>query len=140
MLIAMIIKLFAGSAKKPLLIALAIAIVLLGLTAGYFYAKHQGYETGYTVAEHKYLQEKERAVIEAIKGANRRNQSNNEIAKAYWQQQMDKKPKIQTIEKRIIEYVEVTNNDECLLNDDELFILRDLIDIANGATTTQSKD
>lgn len=140
MLIAMILKLFAGSAKKPLLIALITGVVLMLLTAGYFSIKSQAYQAGYRTAEHQFLQEKERAVIEAIKGANRRNQSNNEIARAYWQQQMDKKPKIQALEKRIIEYVEVTNNDECLLNDDELFILGDLVDIANGATTSQSKD
>ncbi|WP_022940114.1 hypothetical protein [Psychromonas hadalis] len=136
--ITILLSLLTGKAKKPFIIILLIGAVLTALTAGYFYVKAQGYENGYTVAEHKYLQEKQKAVISAIKQVNRKNQTNSDIAKAYWQNELAKKPKIETIEKRIIEYVEVNNSDECLLNDDELFILTDLIDIANGTTTAQA--
>jgi hypothetical protein len=139
--IAMILSLFTGSAKKPLLIAVSICVFLVALTAGYFYVKAQGYQAGYTTAEHKYLQEKELAVISAIKQVNRKNQANAEIAKAYWQSELAKKPKIQTIEKRIVEYVETnSDSDVCMLNDDELFILADLVDIANGATTPETSN
>lgn len=133
MIIATIISLFTGSAKKPLFIALACALLLLALTGGYFYARHQGYQSGYTVAEHQFLKEKDEAVALAIKTIKRKNQSNQEIATLYWKNELAKKPKIQTIEKRIVEYVEVNNSDVCQLDDDELLILQDLISTVNSS-------
>jgi hypothetical protein len=132
--ITMIISLLTGKAKKPLLIALMIALVLLVLTSGYFYVKQQGYENGYTVAEHQFLKEKDQAVDAAIKALKQKNQSNQQIAATYWKNELAKQPKIQTIEKRIIEYVQVQDPDDtdCQLDDNELFILQDLVAIANA--------
>jgi hypothetical protein len=134
--ITMIISLLTGKAKKPLLIALAIAVVLLGLMTGYFYVKQQGYEHGYTVAESQFLKEKDQAVTEAISAVKQKNQSNQQIAATYWKSELAKKPKIQMIEKRIIEYVQVQDPDDtdCQLDDNELFILQDLVAIANTNT------
>jgi hypothetical protein len=132
--ITMILSLLTGKAKKPLLIALAIAVVLVGLTSGYFYVKQQGYEHGYMVAESQFLKEKDQAVAAAIKAVKQKNQSNQQIAAAYWKNELAKKPKIQTIEKRIIEYVQAQDSDDthCQLDDNELFILQDLVAIANA--------
>jgi hypothetical protein len=134
--ITMILSLLTGKAKKPLLIALAIAVVLVGLMTGYFYVKQQGYENGYAVAEQQFLKEKDQAVAAAIKVLKQKNQSNQQIAEAYWKNELAKKPKIQTIEKRIIEYVQAQdpNDTRCQLDDNELFILQDLVAIANATT------
>jgi len=131
--IGMILSLFTGKAKKPLFIALGFALALLLLTSGYFYAKQQGYENGYTVAEHKFLKEKDQAVNEAIKEIKQKNQTNQKIAESYWKNELAKKPKIQTVEKRIIEYVQAQNPNDthCQLDDNELFILQDIVSIAN---------
>lgn len=136
--IGMILSFFTGKAKKPLLIALGFALFLLLLTSGYLHAKHTGYENGYTVAEHKFLKEKDQAVKEAIKEVNQKNQTNQQIAETYWKNELAKKPKIQTVEKRIIEYVQAQdpNDTHCQLDDNELFILQDLVSIAN---TTQAE-
>jgi uncharacterized protein (UPF0333 family) len=134
--ITMILSFLTGKAKKPLLIALLIALVLLVLTSGYFYVKQQGYENGYTVAEHQFLKEKDQAVASAIKAVKQKNQSNQAIAETYWKNELAKQPKIQTIEKRIIEYVQAQDPDDthCQLDDNELFILQDLVAIANATT------
>lgn len=132
--ITMILSLLTGKAKKPLLIALVIAVVLMGLMTGYFYVKQQGYEHGYTVAEQQFLKKKDQAVAAAIKAVKQKNQINQQIAATYWKNELAKKPKIQTIEKRIIEYVQSQdpNDSHCQLDDNELFILRDLVSIANA--------
>jgi hypothetical protein len=134
--ITMILSLLTGKAKKPLLIALAIAVVLLGLMTGYFYVKQQSYENGYAIAESQFLKEKDQAVAAAIKALKQKNQSNQQIAKAYWKNELAKQPKIQTIEKRIIEYVQAQdpNDTRCHLDNNELFILQDLVAIANATT------
>jgi hypothetical protein len=134
--ITMILSLLTGKAKKPLLIALVIAIVLLVLTSGYFYVKQQGYENGYAVAESQFLKEKDQAVAAAIHAVKQKNQSNQAIAATYWKSELAKQPKIQTIEKRIIEYVQAQDPDDthCQLDDNELFILQDLVAIANANT------
>jgi hypothetical protein len=134
--ITMILSLLTGKAKKPLLIALMIALVLLVLTSGYFYVKQQGYENGYAVAESQFLKEKDQAVAAAINAVKQKNQSNQAIAANYWKSELAKQPKIQTIEKRIIEYVQTQDLDDtdCQLNDNELFILQDLVAIANATT------
>ena len=134
--IGMILSFFTGKAKKPLFIALGFAIFLLLLTSGYLYAKQQGYENGYTVAEHKFLKEKDQALAAAIKEVKQKNQTNRQIAEAYWKNELAKKPKIQTVEKRIIEYVQAQdpNDTHCQLDDNELFILQDLVSIANANT------
>ncbi|WP_028865291.1 hypothetical protein [Psychromonas aquimarina] len=134
--IAMLLNLFTGKAKKPLLIALAVVVVLLTLTAGYFYAKQLGYENGYSAAEHQFLKEKDQAVADAVKAIKDKNQRNQQIAETYWKNELAKKPKIQTIEKRIIEYVQAQDPDDthCQLDDNELFILQDLVSITNTNT------
>jgi hypothetical protein len=134
--ITMILSLLTGKAKKPLLIALMIALVLLVLTSGYFYVKQQGYENGYAVAEQQFLKEKDQAVAAAIKALKQKNQSNQKIAATYWKNELAKQPKIQKIEKRIIEYVQAQdpNDTRCQLDDNELFILQDLVAIANATT------
>ncbi|WP_028865282.1 hypothetical protein [Psychromonas aquimarina] len=131
--VTMLLNLLTGKAQKPLLIALAVVVVLLTLTAGYFYAKQQGYKDGYIVAEHQYLKEKDQAVATAIKEVKQKNQRNQQIAEAYWKNELAKKPKIQTIEKRIIEYVQTQDPDDthCQLDDNELFILQKLVSVAN---------
>jgi hypothetical protein len=132
----MILSLLTGKAKKPLLITLVIALVLLGSTSGYFYVKQQGYENGYAVAESQFLKEKDQAVAAAINALKQKNQSNQAIATTYWKSELAKQSKIQTIEKRIIEYVQVQDPDDtrCQLDDNELFILQDLVAIANATT------
>jgi ribosomal protein S20 len=75
-------------------------------------------------------------VLLNFKALKQKNKSNQQIAKAYWQNELAKKPKIQTIEKRIIEYVQAQDPDDthCQLDDNELFILQDLVAIANATT------
>lgn len=134
------LNLFTGNAKKPLLITLGLTVFILFLTGAYFYAKQQGYDNGYIVAEHHYLQAQQQAVASAIKQTNQVNARNTEIANSYWQKELAKKPKIQTIEKRIVEYVETTrDSDTCQLDDGELFILQDLVSIANGDATAATR-
>jgi len=135
--ITMILSFLTGKAKKPLLIAVVIALVLLGLMIGYFYVKQQGYENGYTVAEHQYLKEKDQAVAAAINAVKKKNQSNQQIAAAYWKSELAKQPKIQAVGKRIIEYVQTQDpsDTQCQLDDNELLIIQDLVTIANNAPT-----
>ena len=105
--VAAAISLFSGSAKKPLIIALAIIAVLVALGSAYFYVKNNAYENGYAIAEHKYLLEKEQAVTEAISQVNKKNKLNNEVAKTYWENKLAKKPKLKTNEKEVIKYNEL---------------------------------
>tara|TARA_R110001583_G_scaffold15059_2_gene62459 strand:+ start:20941 stop:21399 length:459 start_codon:yes stop_codon:yes gene_type:complete len=136
--VAAVISLFSGSAKKPLLLALAIMVVLVALGSAYFYVKTQAYEQGYKIAEHKYLLEKEQAIIEAINQVNQQNQHNIEIAKNYWENKLAQKPKLQTIEKEVIKYVQTNNNAKCMLSDNELHIITELVNIANHNENTET--
>jgi hypothetical protein len=106
----------------------------------YFYVKQQGYKHGYIVAEQQFLKKKDQAVAAAIKAVKQKNPSNQQIAETYWQNELAKKPKIQTIEKGIIEYVQAQDPDDtrCKIDDNELFILQDLVSIAN-ATAPQTE-
>jgi len=76
------------------------------------------------------------AVADAVKEIKDKNQANQKIAEDYWKNELAKKPKIQTIEKRIIEYVQAQdpNDTHCQLDDNELFILQNLVSIANTNT------
>ncbi|MBN2606726.1 MAG: hypothetical protein JXR47_05260 [Thiotrichales bacterium] len=78
--------------------------------------------------------EKTEAVARAITQTNEINQENAKIAEAYWQEQAVKAPKIRTIEKRIVEYVESTDTRRCDIDDRELHILTDLVDVVNHGT------
>jgi len=133
--VAAVISLFSGSAKKPLIIAIAIIAVLVALGSAYFYVKTNAYENGYAIAEHKYLLEKEQAVTEAISQVNQQNKLNNEVAKNYWEQKLAQQPKLKTIEKEVIKYVQTNNDAECMLSDNELHILTELVTIANNSNT-----
>lgn len=129
-----IISFITGPAKKPLLILIAISLVFMALATAYFQVEKKGYNQGYTVAENKYLLEKEQAVNAAVNAVNEKNELNNQVSKEYWEKKLAQQPKIQTVEKRIIEYVESNSNDVCMLDDDELLILTELTNIANGNT------
>lgn len=78
--------------------------------------------------------EKSEAVARAIEQTNQINEQNAAIAEAYWQEQAVKAPKIRTIEKRIVEYVESTDTGRCDIDDRELHILTDLVDVVNHGT------
>ena len=127
-----ILSFIIGPAKKPIMIILA-------LVAAYFFVKSTGYDEGYAAAELKYLTEKQTAITAAINEVNQKNQRNNQISKKYWEKQLAQKPKLQTIEKRIIEYVEKNNGDSCMLDDDELLILTELTNAANGNTKATNR-
>ena len=133
--VAAAISLFSGSAKKPLIIALAIITVLVALGIAYFYVKTTAYENGYKIAEHKYLLEKKQAVNEAINQVNQKNKLNNEVAKTYWENKLAQKPKLKTIEKEVIKYVQTNNDSKCMLSDNELHIITELVTIANNNDT-----
>jgi len=136
--VAAVISLFSGSAKKLLLLALAIMVVLVALGSAYFYVKTQAYEQGYKTAEHKYLLENELAIMTAINEVNQKNKRNNEVAKTYWEKKLAQKPKRQTIEKEVIKYVQTNNNDKCMLSDNELHIITELVNIANHNGNTET--
>ena len=133
--VALIISFFTGSAKKPLIIALAIIAILVALGSAYFYVKTNAYENGYKIAEHKYLLEKQQAVTEAINQVNQKNKLNNEVAITYWKNKLAQKPKLKTIEKEVIKYVQTNNDAVCMLDDNELHILTELVTIANNNDT-----
>jgi flagellar biosynthesis/type III secretory pathway M-ring protein FliF/YscJ len=127
--VAAVISLFSGSAKKPLIIMALITAVLIALSVAYFYVKTEAYEQGYKIAEHKYLLEKEQAVTAAINEVNQKNKLNNEVAKTYWENKLAQKPKLETIEKEVIKYVQTNNDAVCMLIYNEMFIITELFNI-----------
>lgn len=107
-------------------------IFLLAVTFTYITAKSEGFENGFNQAQNDNLTAQHQAVARAIEQTNLMNEQDAKISEAYWQDQQQSKPKIQTIEKRIIQYVETTKPGLCDLDDGELHILTDLTDIVNG--------
>lgn len=108
-------------------------IIILMLMALFAYqdAKQQGFDEGFEAASTAALKSKDKAVARAIKETNQVNQENAQFAQEHWANELAKKPKIQTIEKRIIEYVATTDPNHCPLDDSELHILQELTSIAN---------
>ena len=90
------------------------------------------YYIGYENAQAECAKDKLQSVTRAIKQTQKINAENQEIVQEYWQQKLAEKPKIKYIEKRILKYVQDNNNDTCNLDNDQLHIINDLIDIANG--------
>lgn len=80
---------------------------------------------------------KSEAVARAIEQTNKINEENAQIAEDYWRGVTEQKPKIQTIEKRIVEYVKTNDTGRCDIDDGELHILTDLVDIVNHTTKTK---
>ncbi|RUM91071.1 MAG: hypothetical protein DSZ27_07370 [Thiomicrospira sp.] len=80
---------------------------------------------------------KSEAVARAIKQANKVNEENAQIAEDYWRGVTAQKPKIKTIEKRIIEYVKTNDTSRCDIDDSELHILTDIVDIVNHTDKTK---
>jgi hypothetical protein len=135
-IITWLLDLAGGAALKKTLIVIIITMIV----GAYFYVVNKAYNDGVSVTTLKYEKAQAVAVSKALLEADRRNEASKSVSQAYWENELAKKPKIKTIEERIIEYVEVqvTNNpDECLLDDGELFILQDLVSIANS---TKSED
>ena len=97
------------------------------------------YDIGYENAKGKCVSEKLQSVTRAIEQTQKINAENKEIADEYWQQKLAEKPKIKYIEKRILKYVQANNSDTCNLDNDELHIINDLIDLANGKTNNRPK-
>jgi len=114
--------------------------ILTGLVAtlilGYFYALYEGHKNGINEAKLACLEQQKTAVARAIEQTNIVNQENAQIAAAHYEQQLQQKPKIRTIEKRIIEYVENTQPGHCDIDDRELQILTDLTNLANTSPKT----
>lgn len=113
-----------------------ILVLVIGLA--YLSGKSEGYNNGFNQAKNKSLTAQQQAVARAIKQTNQINQQNAEIAKAYWQEQIQIKPKIQTIEKRIIKYVKTAKPGVCDIDDGELHILTDLTNLVNGTTKNKN--
>lgn len=111
-------------------------IVCLFLLIGTGYTHIKIYQMGKTTEALACHKEKMAAAARAIEEFNRTTKQNNEISEAYWQEQMSLKPKIETVEKRIIEYVETSNPTDCSFTPDELLILTDLVNITNGSAQT----
>lgn len=111
-------------------------VAILVALSGLIYSHIKLYQMGKTTESLECQKEKMAATARAIEEINQINQQNAAISEAYWQQQLAAKPKIQTVEKRIIEYVETTRPGDCRLDDNELRILNDLVDIANGTPET----
>lgn len=132
-LVKWLFGLLGGTTPKKLM---NIAIIVLTVCL-FLYVKNLGFKDGVSVTTSKYEKALTKAVDEAVQKADKKNEANKSIAQAYWENELAKKPKIETIEKRIIEYVEIqiaSDADECLLDDGELFILQDLVTIANSTT------
>ena len=114
-------------------------VVIVMVASGCVYMTNKAYNNGVTVTALKYEKAQSEAIEIAMSEAKAKNKANQTIAQAYWENELSKKPKIKTIEKRIIEYVEIqiaSDSDECLLDDGELFIIQDLVSIANSAKDT----
>lgn len=107
-------------------------VCLLTITFAYITGKSEGDTNGFNRAQNNNLQAQQKAVARAIEQTNLMNDQNAKISEAYWQDQQQSKPKIKTIEKRIIKYVETSKPGLCDLDDGELLILSDLTDIVNG--------
>lgn len=112
-----------------------VGLLILAVFA-YFSGKSEGYDNGFTKAKADCLQQQHQAVARAIEQTNRINEENAQIAAAAYQQELAKKPKIQTIEKRIIQYATNHSPGHCDLDDSELHILADLTRTINGSTET----
>ncbi|WP_373020698.1 hypothetical protein [Thiomicrorhabdus sp.] len=110
---------------------LAVIAVTIALT----YIGFKLVELGRSQAELECQIEKTEAVARAISQTNQINQENAQIAEDYWKEITEQKPKIQTIEKRIIEYVKSNDTGRCDLDDGELHILTDIVDIVNHGST-----
>ena len=113
-------------------------IVAIAIGLAYLSGESEGYQNGFNQAQNDALQKEQEAITRAIEQTNEINKQNSEIEKAYWQQQAQIKPKLQTIEKEVIRYVKTITPGQCDLDDGELHILTDLTHLVNG--TTQSKD
>ena len=113
-------------------------IVVIAIGLAYLSGKSEGYKNGFNQAKNDSLTAQQQAVARAIEQTNQINQQNDQIAQAYWQEQIQTKPKIQTIEKRIIQYVETAKPGVCDIDDGELHILTDLTNLVNGTATNKN--
>lgn len=113
-------------------------IFVCAIAFTYITAKEEGYQNGFNQAQNEALKKEQQAITRAIEQTNAINKQNSEIEKAYWQQQAQSKPKLQTIEKEVIRYVKTITPGQCDIDDGELHILTDLSQLVNG--TTKSKD
>jgi hypothetical protein len=135
-IITWLVGLLGGTVLKKISSVIVIAMI----ASTYFYVTNEAYNKGVTVTTSKYEKAQAEAVNKALLRADKKNEASKSISQAYWENELAKKPKIKTIEKRIVEYVEVqsaNDPDECLLDDSELFIIQDLVSIANS---TKNKD
>lgn len=107
-------------------------VCMLTITFAYITGKSEGDTNGFNRAQNSNLQAQQEAVARAIAQTNLMNEQDAKISEDYWQNQQQSKPKIQTVEKRIIQYVKTTQPGLCDLDDGELRILSDLTDIVNG--------
>ncbi len=112
--------------------SIAIIALLIGTIYGSYTLYQTGYKNGHNAALLAAKTEKIKAISRAIQQANKINEQNEKIAQDYWQAKLAVQPKIKTIEKRIIKYVQTIKPGHCDIDDDELRILNDLIDTANG--------
>jgi len=115
------------------------ALAIIAALSGLLYSHIKLYQMGKTHESLECTKEKMAAATRAIEELNQINLINTEISEAYWQNQVAQKPKIQTVEKRIVEYVETIRPGDCDINDDELRIINNLIDIANGYQDSEAK-
>ncbi len=128
-----LLSFFKGATGKFFLIVVTIGL----LVSAYNKIITRAYERGFSVAQAEFSLAQQKAIGLAIKATEQKNKASQLTAQAYWQSELAKKPKIQIIEKRIVEYAQAQNEDNhdtCQLDNDELLIIQDLIVIANANT------
>ncbi|MBD3611109.1 MAG: hypothetical protein HUJ13_01570, partial [Hydrogenovibrio crunogenus] len=88
-------------------------IFVCAIAFTYITAKAEGYKNGFNQAQNDALTKEQQAVARAIEQTNAINRQDAEIAQAYWQQQSESQPKIQTVEKKVIQYVKTIEPGHC---------------------------
>ena len=112
------------------LIKLWPVFAIIGVAA---FAYFKGHSNGEAKAELACLQEKQEAVAQAIKQAEKTSKANLKIADTFHKKQEKAKTEIQIIEKEVIRYVDKHRNDDgCNLDADGVRLINDLINTANG--------
>jgi len=105
---------------------------VLAIMAMFYQTYQTGYQNGQNQANLECQNAQVTAINRVIQQTNKINKENAQIEESYWQEQIDAKPKIKLLEKRIIQYVQTTKPGRCDLDDNELHILTDLTRIVNG--------
>ena len=106
---------------------------VFGILAVLAFAYFKGHSNGEASAQLACLQDKQKAIAQAIEQTEKASKTNLDIAENFHAAQQAANTDIQIIEKEVIRYVDKHHNDDaCTLDADGVRLINDLINIANG--------